>query len=206
MKMEELENTAENIKDEIKDTTKEIGNKIENNLDNIQNIPNQIQNMDFSQDNFLFFFKINTEEETMCGLSQSMTVKIISIFALLFAISFFIDTLNGDFFFDGFYKLILCILYLVIAFYSFYSTINQNDNYAKIGYLISAILWIYYFILFLFDFLFDLFKFINIFGDDFLKIKELFHDVGQCCLLLIFLYFVYILYCYQVNLKNGRSV
>ena len=200
MKMEELENTAENIKDEIKDSTKEIGDKIENN------IPNTLKNIEFSQDNFLFLFKPKVDEETICSLSQSMAVKIIAIIALLFAISFFIDIFEKHFFFGGFYKLILCVLYLVIAFYSCYSTINENADYAKIGYLVSAILWIYYFICFALDFLFDLFKFINFLGDDFLNIKEIFHDIGKCCILLIYLYCVYILFCYHVNLKNGRNV
>ena len=91
-----------------------------------------------------------------------MTVRIISIIALIFGISLFIDAFEKDFSIQGFYKLIHCSFYLIIAFYSFYSTFNKNPNYAEISYFISAILVIYYFIYFAFDVLCDYLRFVNL--------------------------------------------
>ena len=207
MKIEELENIAGNIKDDIKQSTKEIGKKIENQIDNIQHIPNNLKNMDSSQEYFLFLFKIGIEEETFCGLSQTMTVRIISIIALIFGISLFIDAFEKGFFFQGFYKLIHCIFYLIIAFYSFCSTINKNSDYAEISYFISAILGIYYFICFAFDALCDYLRFVNLLeNSQILTDDEVMNDIENFFIVMIYLYFVYILFCYYVNLKNGRNV
>lgn len=200
--MEQIENTAENIKNEIKESASEIGPSIRNNFENIQNSTSS----NFSLDNFLFFFRPDVDQETICKLSQKLTVQIIGILSLICSLSYFFSSLDGGFLYKGLYKIIICVLFLIIAFYSFYSTINQNSDYTKIAYLCSAFIWSYCFIIWAFETLIDLFKFINFLGDEFLDIKEIFKDIGEACLLLIYLYFVWILYCYMVNLRTGRAL
>ena len=137
--MEQIEDSMKNLKEEIKDSTNEIEN-------NIQNIPSEIKKGEFSTDNFLFFFNLEVSKETICGLTQNISVKIIGIISLICSISYFLSTFSGEFFFDGLYELLLCILCLIIAFYSFYSALNENSDYAKIAYFASVILFFIFFI------------------------------------------------------------
>jgi hypothetical protein len=197
--MEQIEDSMKNLKEEIKDSTNEIEN-------NIQNIPSEIKKGEFSTDNFLFFFNPEVSTETICGLTQNISVKIIGIISLICSISYFLSTFSGEFFFDGLYELLLCILCLIIAFYSFYSALNENSDYAKIAYFSSVILFLIFFIEFLFETLYDIVRFLNIFGSDFLDIKDIFSDIAEGCALLLFLYLVWIIYCFMVNLRNGRNV
>ena len=197
--MEQIEDSMKNLKDEIKENTKEIEN-------NIQNIPSEIKNNEISEDNFLFFFKPEISQETICGLTQNISVKIIGIISLISSISYFISCFSGEFFFDGIYEILICIICLIIAFYSFYSALNENSDYAKIAYFSSVILFLIFFIKFLFETLYDIVKFLNIFGSDFLDIKDIFSDIAEGCALLLFLYLVWIIYCFMVNLRNGRNV
>ena len=197
--MEQIEDSMKNLKEEIKDSTNEIEN-------NIQNIPSEIKKGEFSTDNFLFFFNPEVSTETICGLTQNISVKIIGIISLICSISYFLSTFSGEFFFDGLYELLLCILCLIIAFYSFYSALNENSDYAKIAYFSSVILFLIFFIEFLFETLYDIVRFLNIFGSDFLDIKDIFSDIAEGCGLLLFLYLVWIIYCFMVNLRNGRNV
>ena len=197
--MEQIEDSMKNLKEEIKDSTNEIEN-------NIQNIPSEIKKGEFSTDNFLFFFNPEVSTETICGLTQNISVKIIGIISLICSISYFLSTFSGEFFFDGLYELLLCILCLIIAFYSFYSALNKNSDYAKIAYFSSVILFLIFFIEFLFETLYDIVRFLNIFGNDFLDIKDIFSDIAEGCVLLLLLYLVWIIYCFMVNLRNGRNV
>ena len=206
--MDKIEETAENTKNEIKDSANEVGNKIEYNLDNIQNIPNEIRNAssDMSEEKFLFFFNPDVDEKTICGITQKLTVQILSIIALICSISYFLSALKGEFFFDGIYEIIVCVIFLIIAFYGFFSALNDNSDYAKISYIAATILWLIFCIEYVIETIVDIIKFLNVFGDDFLRVKEIFKDIGEGCILLIFLYFVWILYCFMINLKSGKSV
>ena len=195
--MEQIEDSMKNLKEEIKDSTNEIEN-------NIQNIPSEIKKGEFSTDNFLFFFNPEVSTETICGLTQNISVKIIGIISLICSISYFLSTFSGEFFFDGLYELLLCILCLIIAFYSFYSALNENSDYAKIAYFASVILFFIFFIEFFFETLYDIFRFINIFGDEFFNIKDILSDVAEGLSLLFLLYLIWIVYCFMINLKNGR--
>ena len=197
--MEQIEDSMKNLKEEIKDSTNEIEN-------NIQNIPSEIKKGEFSTDNFLFFFNPEVSTETICGLTQNISVKIIGIISLICSISYFLSTFSGEFFFDGIYEIIICVLCLVIAFYSFFSALNENSDYAKIAYFSSVILFLIFFIKFLFETLYDIVRFLNIFGSDFLDIKDIFSDIAEGCGLLIILYLIWIIYCFMVNLRNGRNV
>ena len=136
--MEQIEDSMKNLKEEIKDSTNEIEN-------NIQNIPSEIKKGEFSIDNFLFFFNPEVSTETICGLTQNISVKIIGIISLISSISYFISCFSGEFFFDGIYEILICIICLIIAFYSFYSALNENSDYAKIAYFASVILFFIFF-------------------------------------------------------------
>ena len=195
--MEQIEDSMKNLKEEIKDSTNEIEN-------NIQNIPSEIKKGEFSTDNFLFFFNPEVSTETICGLTQNISVKIIGIISLISSISYFISCFSGEFFFDGIYEILICIICLIIAFYSFYSALNENSDYAKIAYFASVILFFIFFIEFFFETLYDIFRFINIFGDEFFDIKDILSDVAEGLSLLFLLYLIWIVYCFMINLKNGR--
>ena len=47
-----------------------------------------------------------------------------------------------------------------------------------------------------------LIEFINPFDGDFLKLKTIIFVFGQLAYLFIFLYFIYVLYCYIISLKK----
>ena len=88
----------------------------------------------------MFFIKTNEfDKGGVCGLELKLTVQIISIIALFFASCAFISPLKKVFFFIIMeYKFIY--IFLIVSFYTFYSTINLKHNYANIGYVIYSIL------------------------------------------------------------------
>ena len=169
----------------------------------ISEIDNKLGNP--SDDKFLFVFSPEVEEDCLCGLSQKMTVRIISIIALLSAITSFLSALGKSELLDMIIDIIFSAIFIAIAFFSFYSTINLKYEYANVGYLCYSILWIISFFCYCYKSLKILFAFLNIFGKDFLT-EGISYIFTQGIILAIYLYFIWILYCFTINLKKGKSM
>ena len=76
----------------------------------------------------------------VCRLELKLTVQIISIIAYFSASCVFISALGKRYFFFIIMEYIFISIFLIVSFYTFYSTINLKHNYANIGYVIYSIL------------------------------------------------------------------
>ena len=153
---------------------------------------------------FIFLFETNIIDDTFYGFSLKTIVRVISIFTLMISITEFFDTLKNNTFLNLIYHLIISIAFLIITYYIFYSTIEINVNYAFLGYFIYSILWIFLLIKYLFQASLMLVGYLNPYENDFFRIKLLTYIFIEAFILGIYLYFVWILFCYYVNVKRGN--
>ena len=125
-----------------------FADNVANKFNEVENkVSQDLNNPDINSENFLFFIKPNEiDEDGVCGLDQKLTVRIISVIALFSAGCAFISSLGKDNIFSLLWDLFISVFFLIVAFYSFYSTINHNYNYTKIAYLLSTLIWFYSFI------------------------------------------------------------
>ena len=170
-----------------------------------QNIEEQIQDnqikleeiKDPNQDKFLFFFtpaKLDTE--CIGGITLKNGVRILSVIVLYEALSSLAVSLDTNNTLKFILSLILFILYLGIGCLAFYSTFNDNISLAKFLYIILGVLFIIKTIYYIFECAIRLIEFINPWDGDFLKLKAITFILGKLAYLFIFLYFIYVLYCY----------
>jgi len=184
----------ENLADNVANKFSEVENKVSDNLNN-----------ELEADNFLFFIKTNEiDENGVCGLEQKLTVKIISVIALFSACCAFISALGKSSFLSLLWNICVSVFFLIVAFYTFYSTINLKHIYANIGYVVYSILWIINFIEIACETLYYLFKFFYPFSDYFFRPKILAYIFCEWLGLILYLYFLWIVFCFTINLKNGR--
>ena len=172
---------------------------------NSQNIEEQIQNnqlqleekRDPNQDKFLFFFtpaKLDTE--CIGGITLKNGVRILSVIVLYEALSSLAITLDTNDTLKFVLSLLLFITYLGIGCLALYSTFNDNISLAKFSYIVLCVLFIIKTIYYLLKCAIKLIEFINPWDGDFLKLKAIMFILGKLAYLFIFLYFIYVLYCY----------
>ena len=178
---------------------------------NEQNIENDNNNFevkldelkDPSQDKFLFCIvpdKIDTE--CIAGLSLKNGVRILSgilLYEALFSLSQSWDTKYTSKFI---FRLFLGICYLCIACVVCYITFNENVSYTTIALIVVEVLFILELLYYLLKSFLRIFEFINPWDGDFLNLKNIFYIIGNLAYLFVFLYFIYVLYCYLASLKR----
>ena len=153
---------------------------------------------------FLFLFETNIIDDSFFGFSLKTIVRIISIFTLLVSITEFLNILDNKTFLKVIYDLLISVTFLIITYFIFDSTIEMNINYAYLGYIIYSILWIVLLIQYLLQASLMLVGYLNPYENDFLRLKLLTYIFIEAFILGIYLYFVWILFCYYVNLKRGK--
>ena len=105
-----------------------------------------------------------------------------------------------------FINIVIFAIYSVNTFYTILSTIKDNYEYARMSYLISAILFLLYALKYVLKSFIKTIKFITPWEQDFLRLDFLAYIFGYGILLFIILYFVYVLYHYMLELKNQTIV
>ena len=159
---------------------------------------------DPSQEKFLFCI-VPDKVDTQCiaGLSLKNGVRILSgilLYEALYSLNQSWDTKYTSKFI---FRLLLGLFYLCTACLICYITFKENLSYTKIAFIIVEVLFILEFLYYLLKSFLRTFEFINPWDGDFLNLKNILYIVGDLAYLFVFLYFIYVLYCFLVSLKSS---
>ena len=172
----------------------------------LQNSEIKFQNINSTNEYFLFIFKPQTVDiEFCCGYSLFSTIRIISIILIILGIIDVLMTYLNTNFFNFLEAFIYSVLYLISGIYLFVSTITFKSNDALIGYKL-------YEFLFLFELTIFILKIILICIGIIHPLGEGSYFVRKFTLYLIFgisqeiikLYLLWIAFSYLINLKLNR--
>ena len=175
------------------------------NYDNVVNyLPKMSEKVTVPDEKFLFFFDPEiVDEKFLFGLSLNTGVYIFGIFALIQVLSSLFKIFDPDSFWMFVISIFAFAFYLVIAFYAFLGVINKNYQYLKISYLVVSFIFIIEAIIYVLKSLYRIIEFISPWEREFLQLKFLIYVFGYAVYLLIFLYLIYILYKYMLQVKNS---
>ena len=176
--------------------------------DMINYLPNASRSIQANEEKFIFFFepKLMDEKRFLFGLSLKNGVQVFSVISLIQAINSFFDIFNPGYFLMFFINIVIFAIYSVNTFYTILSTIKDNYEYARMSYLISAILFLVYAIKYILKSFIKTIKFLTPWEKDFLRLDFLAYIFGYGMLLFIILYFVYVLYHYMLQLKHPTTI
>ena len=173
----------------------------------IDNIPKKAEELNLSDEKFLFFFEphIVGEEKflAICPIETGMII--FSVIIIIEALGNFFDIFKPDSFMGFLMYAILFILYGVAAFYVCFGYIKKNYLYLKVGYIIISAVFILYAIVYVFKSIYKIFKFIIPFSGDFLSFNFVEYVFGNGVFLFGYLYLIYILYLYMIKQKKGNN-
>ena len=167
---------------------------MENELENIK------LSSEGSENKFLFFVEPkNIENECIGGISLANGIIIFAVISLLQAINSFMEIFERTIFLDKIGYIILASIFLLIAFCSLFGALKDNVSFLKISYWLSAILFILAAIKYICKSLLKIIEFINPWDGDFLQLDFVTYIFGKGVLLFIYLYFIWIIFCYMSN-------
>ena len=173
----------------------------------IENIPKKAEELNLSDEKFLFFFEphIVGEEKflAICPIETGMII--FSVIIIIQALGNFFDIFKPDSFMGFLMYAILFILYGVAAFYVCFGYIKKNYLYLKVGYIIISAVFMLYAIVYVFKSIYKIFKFIIPFSGDFLSFNFVEYVFGNGVFLFGYLYLIYILYLYMIKQKKGNN-
>ena len=157
-----------------------------------------------NEDKFLFFFTpAKIDRECIGGITLKNGVRILSVIVFYEALSSLVSLFDADYTYKFIISLLFFIFYLCIGCLALFSTFNDNVSLAKISYNILCVLFIIQALFYLLKCSIRLIEFINPWDGDFLKLKIIIFILGKLAYLFIFLYFIYVLFCYVVSLKKS---
>ena len=171
----------------------------------IENIPKKAEELNLSDEKFLFFFEpyIVGEEKflSLCPIETGMIIFIVII--IIQALGNFFDIFKPDSFMGFLCYAVLFILYGVSAFYVCFGYLKKNYLYLKVGYIIISAVFMIYAVVYVFKSLYKIFKFILPFRGDSLSFNFVEYVFGNGVFLFGYLYLIYILYLYMVKIKKN---
>lgn len=169
----------------------------------MSNIAGNVPQESCSKENFLFVFKpTKPDEECLCSLSLKNGVRVIGIMVLLGSFGIFAGSLSHPDWFDTIWDLLLTIAFLIIGIYSLISTFNMKLEYATVGCIAYSLLFYCELIKCILEGTLMCLSFINPFGEDFFRVKTVLYLLGEGIGLIFDIYFIWILYCFMISLKN----
>ena len=173
-------------------------------LDNmIEILPEYSRKIPAPDNKFLFFFTpVNIDEKFLFGLSFKTGVQIFAVISLIQAIGSFFDIFSPGSLWLFIVAILAFIIYLAISLYAFLATFKNNYTYAKVSYLISAVLFLLQALKYLCKSVIKTIEFITPWDGDFLRLDFLIYIFGHGLYLFLYLYLIYILYRYMIQLSN----
>ena len=169
----------------------------------IEYLPNASQVFPVQDEHFLFFFepKLMDVKRFLFCLSLKTGTQIFSVIMLIQAISSFLDIFSGSFL--GFFaKIIAFGFYFVAGFYTLVSTLKDEYLFARVGYLFISIVFLFNAFYFVCKTFIDVIEFITPWDSKFLQLGFLIDFFGYGIFLFIYLYMIYVLYHFMLELKN----
>ena len=178
-----------------------MAEKIEPILDPV---PAAVENLPIPDDKFLCIFTpAKIDSECYFGIPLKTGVQVLSLIVLIHAISAFMDVLSPGTLWRLIVYIIVFIILLGTACYTFVSTMNEKYSYAKTAYIVLGLIFVYQAIVFICKSLLRIVEFITPWDGDFLNMNSLVYILGYGVYLFITLYFIWVLYCYMLSLKGG---
>ena len=179
---------------------------MENELQNIKlATEEQVNNMSYGEDKFLFFFKPKSiDNQCIGGFSLITGIIIFAVVSLLQAISYFSEGFSSTVGVEKFGYILLSIVFLLIAIFSAIAAFKENTTCAKVAYCLASILFIFAAIAYLCKSILKIIEFINPWDGDFLQLDFLIYILGRGLLLFIYLYFIWILFCFISNHEKNN--
>ena len=159
---------------------------------------------DPNSDKFLFFYTPEKiDKECIGGITLKNGVRILSVIVFYEAFSSLVPLFETEYTFKFIINLLFFIFYLGIGCLALFSTFNDNISLAKLSYIVLCVLFIIQVLFYLIKCSIRFIEFINPWDGDFLKLKIIISIMGKLAYLFIFLYFIYVLFCYIVSLKKS---
>ena len=179
----------------------------ESSMDKVLNyIPEMSKNLPLNDEKFLFFFEpVNVDEKFLFGLSLKSGVYIFSAITCIQALSTLFDIFRTETFWLFIVSIIAFIIYFFISLYACLGAIKEKYIYIKVSYIIIAVLFLIEALKYLAKSIYKVIEFITPWDGDFLKLDFLIYILGYGAYLFIYLYFIYILYRFMVQIKSGRN-
>ena len=159
-----------------------------------------------TEERMLFLFhpdKIDTD--SYCGCTMRTGIKISSAILLFIGISNFYTVIKEETYYEMISSIILSILYCLSSFYLFYSSINLEYKYAKVGCIVSGIIFYIDLLDFIYVTLMVIIGKYTPFDKETYAIMVTIFTLFGVLALLIELYIVWVSYCYMVHLKLKRT-
>ena len=171
-------------------------------------LPKLTEKIPAPDDKFLFFFNpepVNFEEKFLFGLSLKTGVYIFAGITCIQALSAFFSIFKAKSFWLFIVAICACLIYCIISLYACLSAYYNKYNYARMSYLVIAVLFILEAIKYLAKSAYKIIEFITPWDGDFLKLDFLIYVLGYGAYLFLYLYFIYILYRFMRETKNGNK-
>ena len=170
-------------------------------------LPTQAEKIPIKENKFLFFFHPAYLDNTMImELRLETGAQLLALCFLIELLSTFKNILDALsilniilYFFESF------ILFLV-SFYTYYSTIHQKIHYIKFAYLIASVIILIRLLDYFIRSCYLIFCFLNPFHDDFFDLDFLTYVFGKGVYLFIYLYLIWIYYCFMVKPEGHGEI
>ena len=177
------------------------------NYDTVVNyLPNLSQKLPVQDDKFLFFFDPQlVDEKFLFGLPLKTGVFIFSVVALIQALNAFFEIFKPNSFWLFIVSIIAFLVYFTVAFYAFLGALQNNYSYARLSYIIIAVLFLIEALKYVCKSIYKTIEFITPWDGDFLRLDFLIYVFGYGVYLFIYLYLIYILYRFMIQARNGGS-
>ena len=174
----------------------------------LNTLPELAEKIPVQDEKFLFFFNpqpINFDERFLFGISLKSGVYIFSAIICLQALSTFFDIFRAKSLWLFIITIIAFLIYTIIFLYAFLSAYLEKYSFAKVSYFIISFIFILEAIKYTAKSVYKIIEFINPFDGDFLKMDLIIYILGYGGYLFIYLYFIYILYRFMIETKEGKK-
>ena len=170
------------------------------NLTIIDYLPDLFQNVPVNEEKFLFLFAPSSlNNEMIFQLKLETGVKLLSLLFLLEFFSKFKDIIFSSSSLSFIWSFILSIIFFLVCFYTYYSAKNPKNNYIKFAYLLSAIIISVRLLEYALKSFYLIIRFLYPFNSNFMKLDFLTFILGKGTYLFIYLYFIWIYYCFMIK-------
>jgi hypothetical protein len=167
-------------------------------------LPKATEKVPVPDEKFLFFFDPQiVDEKFLFGLPLKTGVFIFSAVVLIQALSALFEIFSPDSFWIFLVSIFAALIYFGIAFYAFFGATQNNYLYLKTSYLVIAFLFLIEALKYICKSIYKTIEFITPWDGDFLRLDFLIYIFGYGVYLLIYLYLIYVLYRFMLEVKNG---
>ena len=167
-------------------------------------LPKAAEKVPFPDEKFLFFFDPSmVDEKFLLGLPLKTGVFIFSAVVLIQSLSAFFEIFSPDSFWIFIVSIFAFLIYLTIAYYAFFGATQNNYSYLKTSYLVIGFLFLIEALKYVCKSIYKTIEFITPWDGDFLRLDFLIYVFGYGAYLFIYLYLIYVLYRFMIQVKNG---